>query len=344
MGQPVGNPIKQRRADLDLTQHEAARRAGVSLATWRRFENETPDSGTLAGFRSDNIKGFGRALGLSVQAVRQLVAATPDDVPEDDSYSTAATVKLFNDSFIGDPLTPADAMALLETVAFSDFAPSVDGRFHLESALGCGFPAYLKGEATIRDVDLLGDLPELVLTQVNNHWLTRMGERIMRVGSELGEGRIPRTLCLADEYALSLIIFNTDPPQLGDILHMYPGLRDAESVFGHDPDFDDPEDPEAGREDWLNRMIRGLLPPQESHDFRRLDLTLMEFYGQGIYNLVDPRHPLRWFDRDDLRDRYESEIAHARLSEEERNARAAETLNRMWQRDLDAGDHRPGTR
>src|ERR1700730_8871659 len=136
MGPSVANPIKQRRAELDLTQQEAARRAGVSLATWRRFENEAADAGTLAGFRSDNIKGFGRTLGLSVQAVRQLMAATPADVPEHDSYSTAATVRLFNESFTGDPLTPADAMALAQTVAFSDFAPTVDGRFHVESALG----------------------------------------------------------------------------------------------------------------------------------------------------------------------------------------------------------------
>jgi transcriptional regulator with XRE-family HTH domain len=315
----VVNPIKQRRAELDLTQQEAARRAGVSLATWRRFENEAADAGTLAGFRSDNIKGFGRTLGLSVQAVRQLVATTPDDAPEDDSYSTAATVRLFNKSFTGDPLTPADAMALAQTVAFSDFAPTVDGRFHVESALGCGFPAYLKGEATIRDVDLLRDLPELALTQVNNHWLTRMGERIMHVGSELDEGRVPRPVCFADEYALSAVIFNTDPPQLSDILDMYPGLRDAESVFGHDPDLDDPEDTQVGREDWLNRMIGGLLPPAESRDFRRLDLTLIEFYRQGVYDPADPRHPLRWFDRDDLRDRCESEIAHVRLPQDGRS-------------------------
>jgi hypothetical protein len=37
-------------------------------------------------------------------------------------------------------------------------------------------------------------------------------------------------------------------PQLSDVLDMYPGLRDAESVFGYDLDFDDPEDPQAGRE------------------------------------------------------------------------------------------------
>jgi hypothetical protein len=219
------------------------------------------------------------------------VATSPEDVLDDDSYGTGTTVKLFNKSFTGDPLTPADAMALYQTVAFSDFAPTTDGIFRLGSALGCGFPDYLKGEATIRDVALLCDLPDMVLTQVNSHWLTRMGERIMRIGSELDQGRTPRPVCLADEYALSMVIFNTDPPQLSEIGDMYPGLHDAETVFGHEPDFDDPHDEQAGREDWLNRIIGGLLPPEESHGFRRLDLTLMEFYGQGVYDPADPRHP-----------------------------------------------------
>lgn len=177
-------------------------------------------------------------------------------------------------------------------------------------------------------------LPEFVLTQVNNHWLTRMGERIMRVGSELDEGRVPRPVCLADEYALSIVIFNSEPPQLGDVFDTYPGLRDAEGVFGYDPDFDDPEDERAGREEWLNRMVRGLLPPDESHSFRRLDLTLMEFYGQGVYDPADPRHPVRWFDRDDLREKCETGMAHARLREEEQQALAVEAMNRIWQSNM----------
>jgi hypothetical protein len=161
-----------------------------------------------------------------------------------------------------------------------------------------------------------------------------MGERIMRVGSELHEGRVPRPVCLADEYALSIVIFNSDPPQLGDVFDMYPSLRDAEDVFGYDPDFDDPEDKQTGREEWLNRMVRGLLPPDESHDFRRLDLTLMEFYGQGVYDPADPRYPVRWFDRDDLREKSETGMAHARLPEEEQQALAVEAMNRIWQSNM----------
>ncbi|WP_410624959.1 helix-turn-helix transcriptional regulator [Amycolatopsis sp. cmx-8-4] len=331
------NLVKQRRAELNLTQQEAARRADVSLATWRRFENSAGDASVLDGFRTDNLHGFARALKLSVAALRRLAgaesadeaAASENEGPAVVDRQTVDLVRLFNSSFTGDPLTPVDAMALSNTVDFSDFAPSQDGRLHLDDSFSYEFAAYLKGEATIRDVDLLCDLPELALTQVNNHWLVRMGERIMRIGSELGEGRIPRPQCLADEYALWIVIKNTDPPQIGDVLEMFPGLRDAEDVFGYDPDVDDPDDEAATREEWMNRMAGGLLPPDKSHNHRRYDLEIMEAFGQGIYDPTDPRHPLRWFDRDDLRERCESELAFVRLPKEEQDARTAEAFKRM---------------
>lgn len=332
----ANNAVKHRRAELNLTQQEAARRADVSLATWRRFENNAAGASSLDGFRADNLQGFARALKLGVAALRQLTDA--DSVTEaapntegrvEFDQSTSDVVHLFNRCFTGEPLTPVDAMALANTVDFSDFAPARDGKLHLDNSFSYEFAAYLKGEATIRDVGLLRDLPELALTQVNNHWLVRMGERIMRIGSELGQGRVPRPQCLADEYALWIVIQNTDPPQLGDVLDIFPGLRTADDVFGYDPDVDEPDDEGGAREDWMNRMVGGLLPPDGSHDHRRYDLTVMEAYGQGIHDPSDPRHPLRWFDRDDLRERCKSELAFVRLSKEEQEARTAEALNRM---------------
>ncbi|WP_322751410.1 MULTISPECIES: hypothetical protein, partial [unclassified Frankia] len=116
---------------------------------------------------------------------------------------------------------------------------------------------------------------------------------------------------------------------IGDVLDTFPGLRDAEGVFGYDPDVDDPDGEAAIREEWMNRMVGGLLPPHDSHNHRRYDLEVMEVFGQGIYDPTDPRHPLRWFDRDDMRERCESELAVVRLPKEEQDARAAEALNRM---------------
>ncbi|MBQ1117335.1 helix-turn-helix domain-containing protein [Streptomyces sp. C3-3] len=328
----ANNAVKRRRAELNFTQQEAARRADVSLATWRRFENSADSASALDGFRADNLQGFARALKLSVTALRQLTDTEANTEVEDQvevGQSVSDVVQVFNRFFTGEPLTPADAMALANTVDFSDFVPTRDGRLHLETSFNDEFAAYLKGEATIRDVGLLCDLPELALTQVNNHWLVRMGERIMRIGSELGKGRVPHPQCLADEYALWIVIQNTEPPQIGDVLDLFPGLRTADDVFGHDPDVDDPDDEHAIREEWMNRMVGGLLPPDESHGHRRYDLTLMEAYGQGIYDPGDPRHPLRWFDRDDLRERCTSELAFVRLPKEEQQARTAEALDRM---------------
>lgn len=99
-------------------------------------------------------------------------------------------------------------------------------------------------------------------------------------------------------------------------------------MFDDDPDVNDFRGDTEVRTEWQERMSRGLLPPDSSHDFRRYDLTIMESYGQSIHDTADPRHPARWFDRDDLRDRCRSEIEYARLSEEEREARAMEILKR----------------
>lgn len=311
------NSVRDRRTELDLTQQEAARRAEVSVATWRRLETATK----LDGFKPDNVRGFARALRLSLAEFHQLMGATEPPTSEADADDFA---KFFNAAFTGDPLSAADAVALHGTVAFSDFAPMKSGEFHVEHALGCGFPAFLKGEASIREVHLLRDLPDFVLTQVNNHWLVRMGERIMWVGNELGEGRIPRPLSLADEYALSIVIMNTDPPSIGDVFDMHPGLNGRD-----DADYGDEEDADELIEDWRNDMMGALLPPDEAHDYRRHDLVVIEANGQGIYDTTDPRHPLRWFDRDDLRARCERDLAYARLPEDQQQEMAAKAMERV---------------
>jgi transcriptional regulator with XRE-family HTH domain len=309
------SPIRARRNELGLTQQDAARRAEVSVATWRRLEAATG----LDGFKADNVRSFARALRLSLGEFHQLMGSTEAPATDEDDDLT----RFFNAKFTGEPITAAEAAALHSTVAFSDFAPMISGEFEVEHALGCGFPAFLKGEASIREVYLLRDLPELALTQVNNHWLVRMGERIMRVGHELGEGRIPRPLCLADEYALSIVIMNTDPPSPRSILDMYPGLNHS------DPDDWDGEDEDESAWDWRDQMLSALLPPDEANDYRRHDLLIMEAHGQGIYDITDPRHPLRWFDRDDLRDRCEQNIAYARLPEHEQEALTTAALERI---------------
>lgn len=313
------NPVRERRVELGLTQQEAAKRAEVSIATWRRLET----TNELDGFKPDNVKGFARALRLAMAEFRQLMGS--EQVAKADAAADDL-VRFFNSSFTGDPLTAADAMALHSTVAFSDFAPMKTGRFAVEHTLGCGFAAFLKGEASIREVELLRDLPELALTQVNNHWLVRMGERIMRVGGELGEGRVPRPVCLADEYALSIVILNTDPPSVGDVLDTFPGLNDREHL---PPRYWDEEDGQELVWDWRDRMLGALLPPDEAHDYRRHDLLVMEAHGQGVYDTSDPRHPLRWFDRDDLREQCQSSLAYARLSEQEQTERLREAMGRI---------------
>lgn len=330
------NPVKRRRAELGITQQDAAGRAGVSVATWRRFESTAGDAAAFDAFRPDNQQGLARALKLSIADLRQSLFADAGagisgrDAPAGDS-ETSKLVRRFNRAFTGDPLTPAEAMALCVTVDFSAFAPTEDGAPDLDGPFAAEFAAYLKGGATIRDVPLLCDLPELALTHVNNHWLVRMGERIMRIGSELDKGRIPRVECLADEYAIWIVINNTDPPHLGDVPDMFPGLLGAKEIFGSDPDIDDADELNASeiRQDWIDRIASGLLPDEHAHDHRRYDLLVLEAYGQGVYDPADPRHPMRWFDRDGLRSTCDEAMAFARLSQEQQDEHTRDVFKRI---------------
>ncbi len=74
-----------RRTQLDLTQADAARKAGVSLATWRRWEEE-PDSvsaKTRAACQSvlENVTDFERALAKSAAAFTAAWSDSPRLTP-----------------------------------------------------------------------------------------------------------------------------------------------------------------------------------------------------------------------------------------------------------------------
>jgi hypothetical protein len=81
--------------------------------------------------------------------------------------------------------------------------------------------------------------------------------------------------------------------------------------------------------DWRDQMLGALLPPDEAHDYRRHDLLVMEAHGQGIYDITDPRHPQRWFDRDDLREQCASSLAYVRMSQDEQAAHTKEAMARL---------------
>lgn len=48
---------------------------------------------------------------------------------------------------------------------------------------------------------------------------------------------------------------------------------------------------------------------------------------EGFYNPTDPCHPLRWFDRDALREQCKSKLALVRLPKEEQDASTTEALD-----------------
>lgn len=79
----------------------------------------------------------------------------------------------------------------------------------------------------------------------------------------------PQPECLADSHA-AWIVSNTDTPHRSDLEDLYPGLRDATDVFGHDTDAEDTGDCETApiRIGWMDRVASRLLPSDKDNDFR----------------------------------------------------------------------------
>jgi hypothetical protein len=76
------------------------------------------------------------------------------------------------------------------------------------------------------------------------------------------------------------------------------------------PDWDD-EGPQELTWDWRDRMLGALLPLDRAYNYRQYDLLVLDALDQGICDTADPRHPLRWFDRDDLREECDAAVAQS---------------------------------
>lgn len=72
---PLRRLMKQRRSELDkMTQHEAAKLAGVNKATWNRWEGEHHIP------REESLPGIARALGLRVEDLRREILSQWRDI------------------------------------------------------------------------------------------------------------------------------------------------------------------------------------------------------------------------------------------------------------------------
>lgn len=82
----LASRVSRRRADLGLTQQEAADRAGVAVTTWRMIEG-----GSQTNFRALTLAAVARALGLEVDHLLDPSTTVPAITPGSDMPSATAS-------------------------------------------------------------------------------------------------------------------------------------------------------------------------------------------------------------------------------------------------------------
>lgn len=202
----AGLDVKALREAVNLTQPEAARRAGISLATWRRAE------GNLASVSAKTRASVERAL-------KGASAGPPAESP-----AVTRLIKNLNASFSREEgaLTPTMAMRL--GLAFDSLGD--DNLFLIP---------YLDGETSVSECGVgdcppLAGLPSSVILRIgrNRAWLERLTSTFRHLGRLLDAAVPPVPQTLAGEYALhaaiSFAMAEEDDEGPDGTLEMFPGL------------------------------------------------------------------------------------------------------------------------
>lgn len=182
------NPRQQQRQKLDLTQTDAATQAGMSLATWRRWEEDPDKVSAQTRARCESLVERLTARGVTYD--RQFEAA-------------------WGDSSV---LTPRQAAAISSC---------------LEDWIPLDLDSWLLRETTARlhEMPLLTglDLRVMILINENPAWVAAARDRCRAVGAEIKEGTLPfdRPGCFFDEVMMGLVLgyakdLATDTPDMFD--------------------------------------------------------------------------------------------------------------------------------
>jgi len=253
------NERSERRVELGLSQSDAARKAGLSLATWRRWE-EKPDS-----------------VSAKTRAAAEKVVAAAGGPPLD-----GATVAIWEEAWGASPvLTPRQGYAIAATIGmWADL--------HLGSWLN-------DPHEPLHSVPPFDDFDLRVMMHVNESraWVEAVRERCDVICDELEKGILPfdRSGPYIDEVLIGAALdgasdWMTDLPETFEGIEAGEGadldveLNEDESDFRiRDDEWDrvrDTFDDMARWGDWEVPILRGhpLLP-----------------------HILSERHPFTWFDR-----------------------------------------------
>lgn len=205
------NERSDRRLELDLTQADAARKAGVSLATWRRWE-EDPDSVSAKTRIAcedvlDRASEYERAVSKSAEAFTASWRDSPRLTPRQ-AYAIAGVLDFWADSDIAEWLRdPSES--LHEVPPFDNF-----------------------------------DLRVMMRVGENRAWAEAVRQRCYLISDEIEAGTLPygRPRPLIDEVLIGAALHGAHT-LLEDIPELFEGIPARESVG-------DDEDYMIGDDDW----------------------------------------------------------------------------------------------
>ncbi|MTD59093.1 helix-turn-helix domain-containing protein [Amycolatopsis sp. RM579] len=272
--------VRGRREELGLTQQEAARKAGMSLATWRRLE--VVDDDREASFRRTTLQAAERVLRVPAGGVAALRAGETVEALGGHQHVNKDWLLTYGKSFKGDPLTPRQAFKLSMSVA------------GLEDDAFFGLDEYLQGKVSVKELFFVDQLPDWVLFMVNAHWVDCFRNVLVDLGRRLGRGEVPYPRSMVERVALELMF---DSAKEGgdvadDMLEADDDVRAALPSFGeNDEDWEDAREQLFGGDFdfqmiWLPNFTRMLFGDSRESVSIQLGVDLDSF------------HPIRWWETD----------------------------------------------
>ncbi|MGI5501335.1 helix-turn-helix domain-containing protein [Lentzea sp. CA-135723] len=262
--------VRDRREQLGMTQGEAATKAGISLATWRRMETDDD-----ASFRQTTVRAVEHVLRLPRGGLALLKAGgEPPPLTNNAHARISDWIKRIASSFDGDPLTPRQAFKITMCTA------------GMEDDAFVQWDDYMKGDCGVDDLWMLSELPDWVLFIANNVWLQRFRTTIEKIGRRIDSGEVPYPRCMAEQVALAIVLDHVLARDADLEEDMIQDDDETSALLGHHGDIED---------DW-EQVEEALF--DGDLDFK---MIWMPDFTRMIYGSIDSPylawHPHRWWEQ-----------------------------------------------
>jgi transcriptional regulator with XRE-family HTH domain len=275
--------ITARRNELNITQAEAAAKAGISLATWRRFE-QSPG----LGYRADTIRGVERALRLSR---KELASRLGEDRPAiaEQTGKKKAWIAPWNELWRATnwpSISPLMACAI--QVALDS------GRDFLESALD-------DSSFDPEEWPVLAEFDSRIFIEVgeNKPWYRALAKRMQHLVDAMDKGQLidESCECFADAALFGAAVRNAIATWADDS-EAWAGVSNVlpiENDGTQSPTVEDDEDSDRGDDD--DRWDLFVDDLDDRMPYREWDCVFPEY--RKIRHLLNHRPVKTWFDEPD---------------------------------------------